>query len=183
MATSYKSRGLRMAAFCVLLIVIVLTGAYLGLRFGPLPVAVADSPFPFERQLVRIPLRARVNKELQTAPFGPSDEVLASGARVYREQCAFCHGLPGHDSPHAKRMYPPPPQLWKKSSTGRAVGVSEQEPGFAYWFVANGVRLTGMPSFTHTLSETQMWQVSLLLKNADKAMPAPVVEIFKAPER
>jgi hypothetical protein len=35
-------------------------------------------------------------------------------------------------------MYPCPPQLWEKHAKG-GVGVSEYEPGLAYWFVANGV--------------------------------------------
>jgi len=135
-----------------------------GLRFGPLPVAVADSAFPFEKQIVRIPLRARINRELKTAPFGPSDEVLESGAHIYCDQCAACHGIPDHDSPHAKRMYPPPPQLWKKSGTHGAVGVSDYQPGFTYWFVANGVRLTGMPSFTHTLSDTEQGEPTLMVR-------------------
>jgi len=51
--------------------------------------------------------------------------------------------------------------------------------GETYWKVANGIRLTGMPAFGHTLSDTQMWQVSLLLKNADKELPDPVTRILK----
>jgi hypothetical protein len=38
--------------------------------------------------------------------------------------------------------------------------------------VANGIRLTGMPEFKHSLNDTQMWQVSLLLANADKISDA-----------
>jgi mono/diheme cytochrome c family protein len=50
-----------------------------------------------------------------------------------------------------------------------------------YWKVANGIRLTGMPSYSRVLSDAQMWQVSLLLKNADKELPAPVIEILNSP--
>jgi hypothetical protein len=35
-----------------------------------------------------------------------------------------------------------------------------------------------MPSYKHILSDTQMWQVSLLLKNADQPLPDPVVQIL-----
>jgi mono/diheme cytochrome c family protein len=45
--------------------------------------------------------------------------------------------------------------------------------------VANGIRLTGMPAFKHVLSDTEMWQVSLLLKNADKEIPDPVERILQ----
>ena len=37
-----------------------------------------------------------------------------------------------------------------------------------YWKVANGIRLTGMPSFNNKLSDTQMWQVSQLLAHANE---------------
>lgn len=43
----------------------------------------------------------------------------------------------------------------------------------------NGIRLSGMPSFNSLLNETQMWQVSVLLANADKPLPANVIETVK----
>jgi mono/diheme cytochrome c family protein len=59
------------------------------------------------------------------------------------------------------------------------VGVSDDEPGETYWRVAHGIRLTGMPAYKDTLSDTEIWQVSLLLKNADKELPDPVVKILQ----
>jgi mono/diheme cytochrome c family protein len=47
-------------------------------------------------------------------------------------------------------------------------GATDDPVGDTYWVVANGIRLTGMPGFTGSLSSDQMWQVSLLLANADK---------------
>jgi thiosulfate dehydrogenase len=159
----------------------VAAGLFLYFKFGPLPVAVADKPFPFEKQIVSVPLDARIDRESKTAPFGTSEDVFESGAHIYRAQCAECHGTPGHDVPYAKHMYPAAPQLWKKHSRGNVVGVSDDETGETYWKVANGIRLTGMPSFNHVLSDTEMWQVSLLLKNADKDLPNPVTQILNAP--
>jgi mono/diheme cytochrome c family protein len=63
-------------------------------------------------------------------------------------------------------MYPRPPQLFQGK------GVTDDEPGETYWKIFNGIRLTGMPGFSKTLSETQMWQMALLLANADKLPPA-----------
>ena len=163
----------------VLGVVFLVGGIFLYLKFGPLPVAVADSPFPFERQIVKVPIRARINRDMHNAPFNASEDVFKSGARIYKNHhCYFCHGTPGHDGDFAKQLYPPPPQLWKKHGPSGAVGVSEYEPGLTYWIVANGIRLSGMPSFTHVLSDTEMWQVSLLLKNADKEMPTTVTQIL-----
>lgn len=158
----------------------VVIGVFLYFRFGALPVAVADAPFPFEKQIVHVPLGARIQREMKTPPFGTGEDVFEAGAHTYMDHCASCHGTPGHDVDHARYMYPRAPQLWKKHAKGNVVGVSDDEPGETYWKVANGIRLSGMPAFDHLLSSTQMWQVTLLLRNADKPLPDPVTQILAA---
>jgi thiosulfate dehydrogenase len=37
--------------------------------------------------------------------------------------------------------------------------------------------LTGMPAYNKILTENQLWQVTLLLANADKPLPPEVVSI------
>jgi mono/diheme cytochrome c family protein len=59
--------------------------------------------------------------------------------------------------------------LKKKSGV---VGVSDDPVGETYWKIKNGIRLSGMPSYGHALTETQLWQVSLLLSKADQQLPA-----------
>ena len=162
-------------------IVVVAMGLFAYLKFGPLPVAVADAPLPFEKQIVKLPLNARIERESKNAPFGISEDVFEAGAHVYRAQCASCHGTPAHEVAFARHMFPSAPELWKKHGSHGMVGVSDDEPGETYWKVANGIRLSGMPGYAHILSETQMWQVSLLLKNADKEMPLPVMQILDSP--
>jgi len=163
----------------ILGVVAVGLGLFAYLKYGPLPVAVSDTPFPMEKELVRLPLNARIEREVKTAPFGSSEDVFEAGAHIYKTDCANCHGTPGHDVPYAKFMYPNAPQLWKKHGKNGVVGVSDDEAGETYWKVANGIRLTGMPAYGHVLSDTQMWQVSVLLKNADKEMPDPVMKILE----
>ena len=58
--------------------------------------------------------------------------------------------------------------------------VTDDKPGETFWKAKNGIRLTGMPSFAAALSEQQIWQVSLLLANADK-LPASVQQALAAP--
>jgi mono/diheme cytochrome c family protein len=74
--------------------------------------------------------------------------------------------LPGQEQTAiAKGEFPGPPALFDGK------GVVGDPVGDTYWVVANGIRLTGMPGFTDSLSSDQMWQVSLLLANADKLSP------------
>ena len=76
-------------------------------------------------------------------------------------------------------MYPSAPALWQQHKNSDVVGVSDDPPGETYWKVTNGIRLTGMPAFNDTLTETQIWQVSLLLANADKPLPPAALAIVR----
>jgi thiosulfate dehydrogenase len=160
---------------------IIPIGAYIYLHFGHPPVAVADRAFPFEKQIVHVPLHARINSEMPAAaPIDAGAANLTAGAEIYRENCAACHGFEGHPSEFGAHMYPDAPQLWSKHRNG-VVGVSDDPAGETYWKVANGIRLTGMPAFGKVLSQTQMWQVSLLLKNADQPLPPGAATLVSTP--
>ncbi len=150
-------------------------------HMGHPPVAVADQPFLMERELVRAPLHARIDKEMPaSSPIEASATNLTAGAQIYRAQCAACHGLYGRPSDFAGHMYPRAPQLWAPHGKG-VVGVSDDPVGETYWKVANGIRLTGMPAFDKVLNQTQMWQVSVLVKNAGQPMSADVTRLLQAP--
>jgi mono/diheme cytochrome c family protein len=165
----------------ILGILVVPVAALLYLRFGHLPVSVDDQPFPMERQIVRAPLHARIHSEMpEKAPMSASETNLLIGAHIYRENCAVCHGLYGRPTNFAKHMYPDAPQLWEPHGAG-VVGVSDDPPGETFWKVKNGIRLTGMPSFDQVLNDTQKWQVTLLLANADKPLPPGVLDLLKQP--
>jgi thiosulfate dehydrogenase len=149
---------------------------YLYFRFGLAPVATASSPMPFEKQLAHMALKARIEKEApKDSPIPTSDENFLAGAQVYRKNCAVCHNLPGQ-APEAtsKGMFPKPPELFKGK------GVTDDPAGETYWKVSNGIRLTGMPAYTGSLNETEMWQVSLLLAHADK-LPAQAQSLLGQP--
>ena len=149
----------------------LLVGAGIHLYFasGQAPVAVTASPMPFERKYAHIGLDAYLNKLPHPEPQTPADEQnYLAGAEVYKQNCAVCHGLPGAEKTAiAAGMFPKPPQLW------HGTGVTDDEAWETYWKVENGIRMTGMPGFKGQLSETQIWQVSVLVKNTDK-VPASV---------
>jgi mono/diheme cytochrome c family protein len=165
----------------ILLGIVLVPVALLGwLRFGDVPVAVADPPLPQERLLTGMPLHARIGRELVKTPPIQADEVnLVVGAEIYRDHCAACHGLHGKPSRFGAHMFPVAPPLWEKHHNDSVVGVSDDPPGETYWKVANGIRLTGMPAYKGVLTENKMWQVSLLLAHADKPLPPAAVEILR----
>jgi thiosulfate dehydrogenase len=149
-------------------------------RWGHPPVAVADPPLPFERQITHVPLNLRIDREKPEAPTIEANEAtFVAGAAIYRDQCSACHGFHGKPSKFASHMYPRAPQLWDKHKNSSAVGVSDDPPGETYWKVANGIRLTGMPAFNDLLTPAEIWQVTLLLANADKPLPPEVLAVVR----
>jgi len=149
------------------------------LRFGRPPVAAGDAPLPAEKMLAGIPLAARIAAEQPktAAPF--ADEAnLVAGSEVYRDRCAACHGFRNKPVPFAAQMFPAAPQLWQERA-GVGVGVSGEPPAGIYWKVANGIRWTGMPAHKDMLASQEIWQVSLLVSNADKPLPPGALAILR----
>jgi thiosulfate dehydrogenase len=154
----------------------VLTSVVFGyFWFGMAPVATAAPPMPFEKMLAKAALRARLQREMPTiVPIKADEPTLVAGAELYRENCAVCHGLPKRPATNiARGMFPDPPQLFVKT-------VTDDPEGKIYWKTKGGIRMTGMPAFEKSLSDNQLWQVSLLLKHAD-AVPLAVQKVLEAP--
>ncbi len=155
---------------------LVPAGAYLYFTGGSAPVATTDGDMPFERFLAKKALHARIAKEMPKAvPIELNETNYLAGAELYKQNCAVCHGLPlAPSTAIANGMYPKPPLLLV------GIGVTDDEPGESYWKIANGLRLTGMPGFSRSLSSTQMWQLAILLANADK-LPVSVKTALVSP--
>jgi mono/diheme cytochrome c family protein len=171
MSTSFHLKERLMGKFVfglILGLILIPLAVYFYFSSGMAPVATAAPPMPFERTFAQMGLHSRLDKEMpKTVPIAVDETALASGAQVYKEHCAVCHGVA--DVPQtaiAKGMFPHPPKLMEGK------GVTDDSPGETYWKVSGGIRMTGMPGFDKSLSTTQMWQVSLLCANADKLSPA-----------
>lgn len=153
--------GIVVGVLCIFL------GAYIYFSTGRAPVATSSPEMPFERKIAGMALHAYLDKVPHNNSPLPADEPnLLAGAKIYKEHCAVCHGLPGEPrTAIAEGMFPRPPQLF------RGVGVTDDEVWETYAKVSGGIRMTGMPGYKERLSDSQMWQVSMLVKNADK-LPA-----------
>ncbi len=158
-------------------VIIPLVAGFLFVRLGGMPVATKGAPLPFEKSLARMAIHAAMAKEIDKPSPLPADETnLIVGAKVYQAQCSVCHGRLGQSPSFiARGMFPFPPQLLPPKK-----GVTDDPVGEIYWKVKNGIRLTGMPGYTDTLTDQEMWQVSLFLLHADK-LPAPTQAILQAP--
>jgi thiosulfate dehydrogenase len=152
-----------------------LVAEFLFLTRGGMPVGTRGGPLPFERFLAATALRTAIGPSAgEPSPIPADPANLVAGAHVYREECEVCHGAWGRPkSPIAAGMYPPPPQLLPPRK-----GVTDDPVGETHWKVKNGIRLTGMPGFEGALSDTEIWQVSLLLRHA-AALPADARQVLQ----
>lgn len=143
-----------------LLLVLGLFGYFLA---GQAPVATDSAPMPFEKYLAKKALHKALERDMPHSVPIPTDEPnYLAGAETYKADCAVCHGLPGKPmTAIAKGMFPKPPELMQGK------GVTDDPAEETYWKVVHGIRLTGMPGFRGSLSDTQAWQVSILLAHAD----------------
>lgn len=149
----------------VLLAILLGTGSvYYYFTSGMAPAAVGDPMMPFERKLANRTLDAHIsNANIPAPPIPVNDENLIAAAKLYKENCAGCHGLPDQEPPViAENMFPHATLIFKGK------GVTDDPPQESYWKIANGIRLTGMPTFKGALSDTQVWQLALFVANADK---------------
>ena len=146
-------------------VVIVPLGAYLFARLGGIAMTTTARPLPMEETFAKTALRASVGDAAKVqGPLQPTEANMTAGARVYLENCAVCHGLPGQPKTRiAMGEFPAPPQLFAPREM-----VTDDPEGVTHWKVAHGIRLSGMPGFANTLSETEQWQVTMLLAHADK---------------
>jgi len=158
----------------VLGIMLLSTSIWAYFLSGSAPVATDARPMPMEKYLAKKALHAVLDREMpKTVPLETTEANFLAGAHIYKDDCAVCHGLPGRSvTAIAHGMFPKPPELL------HGKGVTDDTPGETYWKVMNGIRLTGMPGFRGSLSETQAWQVSIMLAQADNLPES--VKVFLA---
>ncbi len=160
----------------VVAVAVLIVGGYLFLVSGGVSMETTASPLPLERQVAKMALHASFgNSAQQRDPLPIDDTNMVAGAQLYRTHCEVCHGRPGSSrSDIARGMFPDPPQLFQQKDM-----VTDDPEGITYWKVTHGIRLSGMPGFSSTLTDTARWQVTMLVAHADKLSPAAQATLAK----
>src|SRR5512135_3129229 len=153
-----------------LTLAVALTGAYSLLRSGLIPANADAIPGRLETWMASTSLDATLRRVAPKSqnPVALTEQNLLNGVRLFAQNCAVCHGSAkgaASASPIAKGLYQKPPQL-------ATDGVEDDPEGVSFWKIKHGIRLTGMPSFGHSLSDQQIWTLALFLKHMDKLPPA-----------
>ncbi len=83
-------------------------------------------------------------------------EIIQSGAKFFGSHCVICHGGPGLlPSDVAQGLNPSPPNLFGARRKNETVEM--------FYFILNGVKMTGMPAFGKTLPDSQVWALAAFL--------------------
>jgi mono/diheme cytochrome c family protein len=150
----------------VTLLVLILGGLGFAM-LGFLPTKANVEPPRLERRIAMGAIDASMDRHAPhvTNPLTPTDQNLEDGMKLYTMNCALCHGgLDRKPSTLATSFYPPPPNL---------ISDAPDDPEWHTFFtIRTGIRYTGMPAWDKTLTEPDMWKITMLLSHLDKLPPA-----------
>ena len=147
----------------IVVCIIVLAAAGVGFIYsGAYDVAAVNPDNPLVAKIIHEVSDRSVAARLSgiQVPSGlDKPETIAAGAKIYGQTCAVCHGGPGLGPSFINAgLNPTPPDLFR---AGRHPDPQEDD-----WFITNGVRMTGMPGFTKSLTVDQIWSLVAFLNIA-----------------
>src|SRR6266513_4724171 len=154
-------------------VVVALVAGIVVAQFGLMPTNADATPPAFETRIAANALDASMDRHAPRVsnPLPASDQNLIDGMQIYSMNCAVCHGtLDYKPSLLEHSMYPPPPQI--------ILDPLDDPEWHIYYAIRTGVRYTGMPAWSHALSDQDMWKVTAFLSRVKKLPPA-VQEYWK----
>jgi mono/diheme cytochrome c family protein len=161
----------------VFTVALFVAAAYAGIRFGVMPAGADAKPFPLEQWAAQSSLHAAMAREDADYknPLQPTDQNLIAGVHLYATNCAVCHGAAdAAQSTLSKGFYIEAPQLAKD-------GVEDDPEKMTFWKLKHGIRFSEMPAFGSTLSDDDLWKLTMFLAMMDKLPPAVEAEWKKVP--
>jgi thiosulfate dehydrogenase len=171
-----KKRLITLALGIAVGLVLFPTMFYIYVVSGAAPVKTDAAPLPLEHFFAKTALHAQMDKEFpKDVPIASDLNTWTAGAVIYRDNCLVCHGRPtAQGAVIGRGMFPPAPQLL----VGKDM-ITDDPPGETFWKAKNGIRLTGMPAFGNSLTDKELWQVSVMLASADR-LPPSITQIIAA---
>ena len=146
------------------------------------PPSQGESSLANAAKDVTIPLEAGKMKN----PLPETDEVVSQGQEVFLGSCAQCHGADARgDTSLGSNMNPPAMDL-------TSAHVQHWSDAELFWIIQNGVRLTGMPSWKSSISDTDTWKLARFIHklpptgaaaSASTVVPSQAQPIVSAQDR
>jgi thiosulfate dehydrogenase len=133
---------------------------------GLLPLSATAQPPKWEEKLADVALDATLYSSTKrlTVPVASNDQTLLAGLRIYRNNCAGCHGdYRAPSSWGSKNYYPRAPQF------------SERPPHRPvpemFLAIKHGIRYSGMGAWDGMMPDENIWKVALFLGHLGSLPP------------
>jgi mono/diheme cytochrome c family protein len=108
-----------------------------------------------------------------TVPPLEDSALVAKGFGHYHEMCVTCHGAPGKiPDEFAKGLNPHAPNL--------AQSTQDMDPSEMFLVVKDGIKMTGMPGFTSTHNDSELWAIVAFLKRIQTMSPEEYTSFQKS---
>jgi mono/diheme cytochrome c family protein len=157
-------------------VVVLFVGASVYSKMGYLDTRADEPPSAIEKHVAMEVVDASTERHAPETknPIAPTEQNLVEGAKLYMNHCAGCHGIPANaDSQFGRSFYPPVPQFFTDAP--------DMPDNQNFYITQHGIRLTGMPAWNKSLSDTQIWTVVTFLANIEKLPPAAKKELELTP--
>ncbi|MHB8529228.1 MAG: c-type cytochrome [Caulobacteraceae bacterium] len=89
---------------------------------------------------------------------------VSVGAGLYADMCSSCHLAPGMEKTEISQgLYPTAPEIFRGT---------DLSPAEEFWIIKHGVKLTAMPAWGRTHSDTLIWDMVAFIRMAPSLNPA-----------
>jgi len=159
-------------------ILLVAFGAAAFVFSGSFNTAATVPPSKAENAIAKFALDKSVGKRAPARrnPLAVSPEILRGGLSHFRENCVVCHGAPGVDpSEFGQGLNPGAPDLTLPR-------VQSRSDGELFWITSEGIRMTGMPAFSPTHQENEIWQIVAFLRHLPEITQEETAELKRETE-
>lgn len=98
------------------------------------------------------------------APSPGGQQDIDRGFAFFRDECAMCHTPPGRQiTSMSKGLNPAAPQLTD------ILDMSDPE---TFWVTKSGIRFTGMPAWSRSHDDKDIWDVVRFMRSAENMKPS-----------
>lgn len=90
-------------------------------------------------------------------PVAGDPAAIAAGLEQYRGTCIICHGAPGVKPAELAQGLNPPAPFFNAGT--------DMTDGELFWVIKHGIRMTPMPAFGPTHTDTQIWRIAAFVRH------------------
>ena len=130
--------------------------------FGIYNVAANDKHFSVTSQLLEF-VRERsisVRSDNIVVPDLEDKKLIKQGAEFYIQMCTECHLAPGMEQTEFNAgLYPQPPAFFNQ--------IEKHKPSAQFWVIKNGLKMTGMPAWSPSHTDDQIWAMVAFINQLD----------------